>query len=106
MTEKELNDLTAKIVARMAHVMKMEEWFAHVRKRNLPENTTIDDLEINAEYQAYGELARCLTLMNLLQEDEEYEMCAVIKDRVDELDEIIRKYEIERERQQPLDGFE
>lgn len=97
MTEKELNDLAAKIVTRMAHVNKMEEWFDHVRRRELPENTTVDDLELSEEYQAYGELAKCLTLMNLLQEDEEYEMCMILKDRVDELDAIIRSYDDEEQ---------
>ena len=35
--------------------------------------------------------AKLMTLMNLFKEDEEYEKCAIIKGRMDEVNRILRK---------------
>jgi len=33
-----------------------------------------------------------MTLLNLYQDDEEYEKCAIIKNRMDEVNKILKKY--------------
>jgi hypothetical protein len=50
-----------------------------------------DDLKLTEEENALGEAAKLMTLMNLFQEDEEYEKCAVIRNRMDEVNRILKK---------------
>jgi hypothetical protein len=49
------------------------------------------DLELTEEEEALGEAAKLMTLMNLFKEDEEYEKCAIIKGRMEEVNRILRK---------------
>ena len=44
-----------------------------------------DWLETNIRQQTIGELARCVTLQNLYLDKEEYEKCAIMKLRIQEL---------------------
>ena len=87
-----LNILATKIVSRMVKLKAMEEWFTHVSKSNLSWVTTYEDLDLSEEYNALGEAAKLTTLLNLYQEDEEYEKCAIIKNRMDEVNKILRKF--------------
>ena len=41
--------------------------------------------EPDDEEELVGELAKLMTLMNLYEEKEEYEKCAVIKKKIDEI---------------------
>jgi len=91
MTESELNTLAIKIVSRMVKLKSMEDWFTHVSKSK-ESWTVIEDLEIDEEAAAYGELAKLMTLMDIFKNDEAYEKCAVIKNRIEETKKIIRKY--------------
>ena len=43
------------------------------------------------EENALGEAAKLMTLMNLFQDEEQYEKCAIIKNRMDEVNKILRK---------------
>ena len=87
-----LNILAIKIVSRMVKLKSMEDWFHHVSKSNDAWNTAYEDLDVSEEYGALGEAARLMTLMNLYKEDEEYEKCAIIKGRMDEVNKILKKY--------------
>ena len=87
-----LNILAIKIVSRMVKLKSMEDWFHHVSKSNDAWNTAYEDLDVSEEYGALGEAARFMTLMNLYKEDEEYEKCAIIKGRMDEVNKILKKY--------------
>ena len=87
-----LNILATKIVSRMVKLKSMEEWFSHVSKSNLSYATTYADLNISEEYNALGEAAKLMTLLNLYQDDEEYEKCAIIKNRMDEINKILKKF--------------
>ena len=49
------------------------------------------DLELTEEEEALGEAAKLMTLMNMFKEDEEYEKCAIIKGRMEEVNRILRK---------------
>ena len=63
-----------------------KEWFV------VGWTNTYEDLNISEEYNALGEAAKLMTLLNLYQDDEEYEKCAVIKNRMDEINKILKKF--------------
>ena len=86
-----LNALAIKIVSRMVKLKSMEDWFAHVSKSDIAWSTAYQDLELTEEENALGEAAKLMTLMNLFQEDEAYEKCAIIKQRMDEVNKILKK---------------
>ena len=86
-----LNALAIKIVSRMVKLKSMEDWFHHVSKSDIAWSVAYNDLELTEEEEALGEAAKLMTLMNLFQEDEEYEKCAIIKQRMDEVNKILRK---------------
>ena len=70
----------------------MEDWFDHVTSSKRSWASTYTDLNISEEYNALGEAAKLMTLLNLYQDDEEYEKCAIIKNRMDEVNKILKKY--------------
>ena len=52
----------------------------------LAKDSNDDDwIEINIKDHTIGELARCVTLQNLYLDREEYEKCAIMKLRIQEL---------------------
>ena len=87
-----LNILAVKIVSRMVKLKSMEDWFHHVAKSDKAWSSTYKDLDLSEEVEALGEAAKLMTLMNICQEDEEYEKCALIKNRMDEVNKILKKY--------------
>ena len=89
--EEGLNILAIKIVSRMVKLKSMETWFDHVSKSDIAWSTAYQDLELTEEENALGEAAKLMTLMNLFKEDEEYEKCAIIKSRMDEVNRILKK---------------
>jgi len=91
MSDTELNVLAVKIVSRMVKLKSMEDWFDHVNKSELAWSVAYKDLELTEEEDALGEAAKLMTLMNLFQEDEEYEKCAIIKGRMAQVNKILRK---------------
>ena len=93
MTEKELNELATKIVSRMMRIKTIENWFQHVTSTDMANAVDYENLELTEEQDAVGEIAKLMTLMNWFQEDEEYEKCAVIKRRLDVVNEILKKYD-------------
>ena len=86
-----LNILAIKIVSRMVKLKSMETWFDHVSKSDIAWSTAYEDLELTEEENALGEAAKLMTLMNLFKENEEYEKCAIVKQRMDEVNKILRK---------------
>ena len=91
MNDAELNALAVKIVSRMVKLRSMEDWFRHVSKSEIAWATAYEDLEMTEEEEALGEAAKLMTLMNIFQEDEEYEKCAIIKGRMNEVNKILKK---------------
>jgi hypothetical protein len=75
----------------MVKLKSMEDWFHHVSKSDIAWSTSYKDLELTEEENALGEAAKLMTLMNLFQEDEAYEKCAIIKQRMDEVNRILKK---------------
>ena len=92
MTENELNALAIKIVSRMVKLKSMEDWFHHVSKTDVAWSKAYQDLEMTEEEDAISEAAKLMTLMNMFQDKEEYEKCAIVKNRLDELNRILDKY--------------
>ena len=86
-----LNALAIKIVSRMVKLKSMEDWFHHVSKSDIAWSVAYNDLELTEEEEALGEAAKLMTLMNLFQEDEEYEKCAIIKGRMDQVNKILKR---------------
>ena len=89
--EEGLNLLAIKIVSRMVKLKSMEDWFDHVNKTDIAWSVAYSDLELTIEEEALGEAAKLMTLMNLFQEDEEYEKCAIIKGRMAQINKILKK---------------
>ena len=90
--EEGLNLLAIKIVSRMVKLKSMETWFDHVSKSDIAWTTAYKDLDLSEEVEALGEAAKLMTLLNICQEEEEYEKCAIIKGRMDVINKILRKY--------------
>ena len=92
MTDAELNKLAIKIVSRMVKLRSMEDWFSHVSKSDMSWDVAYEDLDMTEEEDAVSEAAKLMTLLNLFQDKEEYEKCAIIKNRLDEINKILNKY--------------
>ena len=86
-----LNLLAIKIVSRMVKLKSMEDWFHHVSESDVAWGVAYEDLELDEEVEALGEAAKLMTIMEICKEDEQYEKCAIIKNRMDEVNKILRK---------------
>ena len=89
--ESTLNLLAIQIVSRMVKLKSMETWFDHVSKTEVAWSVAYEDLELTEEENALGEAAKLMTLMNLFQEEEAYEKCAIIKNRMEEVNKILKR---------------
>ena len=90
--EKDLNILATKTVSRMVKLKAMEDWFDHVNESNIAWSTSYKDLKLTEEENALGEAAKLMTLMEMFKQNEEYEKCAIIKNRMNEVNKILRRY--------------
>ena len=91
MTDTELNALAIKIVSRMVKLKSMEDWFHHVNETDIAWDVAYRDLELDEEIEALGEAAKLMTIMEICKEDEQYEKCAIIKNRMEEVNKILKK---------------
>ena len=92
MTEKELDKLSVKIVSRMMNIQTMTEWYEHVSSSDIAIEVMDKKLNLTEEENAVGELAKYMTLLNLFQDKEEYEKCAICKLKIDNINKILKKY--------------
>ena len=90
--EEGLNALAVKIVSRMMNIQTMTEWYEHVSSSDIAIKVMDKKLSLTEEENAVGELAKYMTLLNLFQENEEYEKCAVCKLKIDNVNKILKKY--------------
>jgi len=93
MTELELSKLAEKIVSKMMRLKTVEDWFKHMAKTKLADKIDHNDLELTEEQYAIGQIAKLMTLLNLFQEEEQYEKCAIVKRRLDVANAILKKHE-------------
>ena len=90
--EEGLNTLAVKIVTRMMNIQTMSEWYEHVSSSDIALKVMDKKLSLTEEENAVGELAKYMTLMNLFQDKEEYEKCAVCKMKIDTINKVLNKY--------------
>tara|TARA_R100001594_G_scaffold4116_1_gene14931 strand:+ start:50 stop:424 length:375 start_codon:yes stop_codon:yes gene_type:complete len=90
--EEDLNILATKTVSRMVKLKAMEDWFDHVNESDIAWSTSYKDLKLTEEENALGEAAKLMTLMEMFKQNEEYEKCAIIKNRMNEVNKILRRY--------------
>ena len=93
MTELELTKLAEKIVAKMMRLKTVEDWFKHMTKTKIAEKIDYENLELTEEEYAIGQIVKLMTLLNLFQENEQYEKCAIVKRRLDIVNDILKKYD-------------
>jgi len=90
--EEGLNLLAVKIVSRMMNIQTMTEWYEHVSSSDIAIEVMDKKLSLTQEENAIGELAKYMTLMNLFEDKEEYEKCAICKLKLDNINKILEKY--------------
>jgi len=91
-SDYDLNQLSIKIVARMMNIQTMSEWYEHVSSSDIAEKVMDQRLSMTEEENAIGDVARYMTLMNLFEDKEEYEKCAICKLKLDNINKILEKY--------------
>ena len=89
--EEGLNALAIKIVGRMMKIQTMTEWYEHVSSSDVAEQVMDKKLSMTEEEDAIGNVARYMTLMNLFEDKEEYEKCAICKLKLDNVNKILNK---------------
>jgi hypothetical protein len=62
-------------------------------RTKIAEKIDYEELDLTEEEWAVGQIAKLMTLLNLFQEDEEYEKCAIVKRRLDIVNAILKKHE-------------
>ena len=92
MTDEELNQLSIKIVSRMMNIQTMTEWYEHVASSDIAIEVMDKKLNLTEEENALGDLAKYMTLMNMFEDKEEYEKCAICKLKLDNVNKILKKY--------------
>ena len=91
MTDKQLDELAMKIVAKMVKIKSMQDWFEDTNESEIAWQV-YEDLKLDEEAAAFGELAKLMTIMDICKQDEEYEKCAIINNRIKATQKIIKKY--------------
>ena len=91
MTEEELNKLATKIVSRMMKLKSMEDWYQHLYNSENAVDMEYENLDMTEEEDAIAEAARLMTLMNLFEDKEEFEKCAIIKRQMNRINKILKR---------------
>ena len=89
MDDKSLDVLSAKIVARLISLNRLSTWLdrAHMTQIDW------DYIDMTEEEDLLGELAKLMTLMNLYTDKEEYEKCSLLKARIRDIKNRLKKHE-------------
>jgi|TARA_R110002012_G_scaffold237577_1_gene411285 hypothetical protein len=90
--EEGLNALAIKIVTRMMNIQTMSEWYDHVSSSDIAIEIMDKKLNLTEEENSVGDLAKYMTLMELFKDKEEYEKCAICKLKLDNINNILKKY--------------
>ena len=90
--KEDLTTLSIGIVSRMMKIQTMSEWYEHVSSSDIAEQVMDKQLNMTEEEDAIGNVARYMTLMNLFEDKEEYEKCAICKLKLDNVNKILEKY--------------
>ena len=90
--EEDLDIISVKVVSRMMNIQTMTEWYEHVSSSDIAIEVMDKKLNLTEEENSIGDLAKYMTLMNLFEDKEEYEKCAVCKLKLDNINKILKKY--------------
>ena len=63
-----------------------------VPKKSVSDTSINNKFDLDEEAVSYGELAKLMTLMDICEQDEAYEKCAIIKKDITKAKNIIKKY--------------
>ena len=77
------------------HKQQQYDPMTELELTKLAEKIDYENLELTEEEYAIGQIAKLMTLLNLFQEDEQYEKCAIVKRRLDIVNDILKKYDDE-----------
>ena len=77
LTDEEIDLIATKIVAKLIDITDVANWY-----RTSTYKVTKESFDISEEEELLSELAKCMTLMNVYTEKEEYEKCAVLKKKI------------------------
>ena len=91
-SDEDLNALSVKIVSRMMNIQTMSEWYEHVSSSDIAIEIMDKKLDLTEEENSVGDLAKYMTLINLFEDKEEYEKCAICKLKTDNINKILNKY--------------
>ena len=89
MDDKSLDILSAKIIARLAQLRQLTNWLDTSRYMS---EVDWEYLDMTEEEDAISEAAKLMTLLNLFEDKEEFEKCAIVKRRLDTLNDTLKKY--------------
>ena len=89
MDEQSLSILSAKIVARLIQLKELTMWHDRLNLTQID----WDYINMTEEEDLLSELAKLMTLMNLYTDKEEYEKCSLLKTRIREIKDRLRRYE-------------
>ena len=87
MTDKEIDLLATKIVSKLVDLRDIVSWYETSTQQGEYR------FEMTEEERLISELAKCMTLMNVYTEKEEYEKCAVLKKKITTIKRKLKKYD-------------
>ena len=96
MSDKELDKLASKIVAKLISIQNAFNWYeTHTYdnswlSRNIHEKPDDELSGLSEEEVLVAEMAKLMTMMNMYEEREEYERCAVIKKKIDKINKRLK----------------
>ena len=83
-----IDRIAVKVVSRMVNLQSLVSWNDAMNAAKV--DNYVDGLELTDEEMEIADLAKFMTLMNLFQEKEEYEKCAVIKKIIKNINKRLR----------------
>ena len=92
MDDQSLDILSAKIVARFVSLKELTSWYNALHPMS---QIDWDFLDVTEEEELLAELSKLMTLINLFTDKEEYEKCALIKERIRDIKHRLRKGDYE-----------
>ena len=87
MTKKEIKDLAKELIVEM-NKTDLANWY-----RTSTYKVSRESFELSEEEELLSELAKCMTLMNVYTDKEEYEKCAILKKRITTIKRKLKKYD-------------
>lgn len=89
--EQDIEELANRIVSKIMQIKALnnEDW----QPTGFEDPLEMQVPNVPRLYKMYGELAKLMTLLSLFEEDEEYEKCAEIKEKIIIINKILEKYD-------------